>query len=36
MSIENKRYCVLCGKELELWEDTVCCDCDEELREEGE
>lgn len=35
MNTENKRCCIECGKELESWEEIICSDCDEELREEG-
>lgn len=32
MENEIKQYCVECGKELQVWEKTICDDCEERLR----
>lgn len=31
-TIEIKNYCVECGRELEIWEKTICDNCEENLR----
>lgn len=32
--MENKQYCVQCGKELEDWEKILCSDCEDQIRED--